>query len=256
MTLTTTPQILGEDKIFALPGSATNVMPTNFASAVSLQEFVNKMPQMFTEKEKIEYKVLASKTARNILGARAAIGDPLTMYYTSDFLAAYAQMLAWQNATAGCFWLVWYIASQDRTVACRFTVDSNVPTPTDESGGLGVIELALANVDASIEAIGDQTGSVGLGSITVSCIDGDAAGTTLASATPTDPYGQSGVYKTAASVTLPTYDTVLVVGTGNWMPFVSGAEYTTTHGYEFGVVYIDVITKKAKAAGKGTAVVV
>jgi len=255
MTLNTTPQILGEDKIFALPGSTTNVMPTVFTEAVELHEFVNKMPQMFTEKEKIEYKVLASKTARNILGARGAIEDPLTVYYTSGLLAAHAKMLDWQDDPAGCFWLVWYIAAQDRTVACRFTVDENIPTPTEEPGGLEVVELALANVDESIEATGDQTGSVGLGTITVTCVDGVTAGTTIPTASPTDPYGQSAVYKTAASVTLPTYDTVLVVGTGNWLPFVSGAEYTATHGHEFGVVYIDVITKKAKSAGKGQAVV-
>lgn len=256
MPLTTTPQILGEDKIYALPGSATNTMPTDFASAVELQEFVNKMPQFFTEKEKIEYRVLASKQARNILGSRAALEDPLTVYYTSALLSAHAQMVDWQEESAGCFWIVWYIASQDRTVACRLTIDENIPTPSEESGGLEPVEIAIANVDEAIESSGDVTGSATLGTITVTCVDGTAAGTTLVTTSPSEPFGQSAVYKTAASVTLPALNDTVVVGSGNWMPFVSGAEYTATTAHQFGVVYIDTVTKKAKSAGKGTTVVV
>lgn len=255
MALTTTPQILGEDKIYVLQGSASNVMPTNFASAIAMQEFVNKMPQLFTEKEKIEYKVLASKSARNILGSRSAIEDPLTVYYTTGLLAAHLQMVAWQAESAGCFWLVWYIAAQDRTVACRMTIDESIPTPTEESGGLEVVELAIANVDATIEASGDVTGSATLGAVVVTCVDGTAAGTTLVTTAPAEPFGQSAVYKTAASVTLPVLDAVLVVGSGNWLPFISGAEYTATNGHQFGVAYIDTLTKKTKAAGVGTTVV-
>lgn len=255
MPLTPTPQILGEDKIYILPGSASNVMPTVFTSAIAAQEFINKMPQFFTEKEKIDYKVLASKTARNILGSRAAIGDPLTVYYTSAFLQAHAQMVAWQAETAGCFWLVWYIKSQDRTVGCRLTIDDHAPTPTDESGGLAPIDIVIANVDESIEASGDVTGTASLQALTVTCTDGVTAAMTAVSVAPAEPYAMSAVYKTSASVTLPALNDVLVVGTGNWLPFTSGAEYTATNGHQVGVVYIETLTKKAKYAGYGIAIV-
>lgn len=256
MPLTTTPQVLGEDKVFILPGTVANTMPTDYSSVIAdAEEFVNKMPQFFPEKEKIEYKVLASKQARNILGSRGAIEDPLTIYYTSAFLAAHAQMVDWQDDSAGCFWIVWYIKSQDRTVACRFTIDEHVPTPSEESGGLEPIEISLANVDEAIEASGDVTGTAVLQTLTVACIDGVAAGTTLVSVEQSEPFGMAAVYKTAASVTLPALDAVLTVGTGNWLPFVSGAEYTATNGHNFGVVFIDSLTKKAKYAGTANAVV-
>lgn len=255
MALNTTPAILGEDKVYILPGSTTNVMPTDFAQAYAIQEFTNKMPQFFPEKEKIEYKVLASKQARNVLGSRAAIEDPLTAYYTAGLLQAHVYMKAWQLEASGCFWIVWYIKAQDRTVACRFTIDENIPTPVEESGGLEVVEIALANKDEAIESTGDVTGSATLGALTVTCVDGTAAGTTLVTVNVTEPYGQAAVYKTAASVTAPALDDVLVVGAGNWLPFVSGAEYTATNGHQVGVVFIETLTKKAKASGTGTAVV-
>lgn len=155
--LTNTPQVLGEDKIAILAGTATNVMPTSteLTTALRIEQIVNKMPQFFPDREKIEYKVLSSKQAKSLLGSRASMDGTMSVYYTAELLAAHTKMIEEQEKTAGCFWLVWYIKAEDRTVAVRATVDDMIKTPEDESGGLSLKEIMITNTDEAIETMGD-----------------------------------------------------------------------------------------------------
>lgn len=251
----TTPTVSGDDKIVILPGTTTNTMPTDFSQAVYMQECVNTMPQMFPEKESQEYKVLASKQARNIPGSRGAIEDPINVYYTVDLLTAHAKMVSFQNQAAGCFWIMWYINAQDRTVACRMSVDDHISTPTEESGGLDTLELKISNVGETIEATGDLIGDPVLRQVSVTSIAG-TTGNTIINTDPSFVAGLSTLYKTGASVTLPAYDDVITTsGAGSYTPFASGMEYSATDGNDFAVVFVEPLTLKVKYAGKTSAVV-
>lgn len=156
--ITETPDVLGNDIIAILPGTKTNEMPSVFTSAVYIQECVNKMPQFFPDKETVEYKVLASKQSRSLLGTRAGIDGSISAYYTKTLLDGHKAMLTEQAKDPGCFWLVWYIESENRTVAVRATVDDKIKTPEDESGTLNLKEIQITNVDEAIEKEGKLAG--------------------------------------------------------------------------------------------------
>lgn len=158
MSLTNSPVVQGDDIIAVLAGTTTNVMPSTFSDAVYIQDCVNKMPQFFPDKEKTEYKVLASSQARSMLGARASMDGTISAYYTALLLQAHAKMVEEQAKEAGCFWLVWYINSEDRTVAVRCKVDDKIKTPEDESGSLNLKEIQITNIDEAIEAQGKVSG--------------------------------------------------------------------------------------------------
>lgn len=155
-----TPSILGNDIIKIAKGTTANTMPTDFSGAIEMQEFVNKMPQFFPDKESLDYKVLASTQSRSILGARGAVDGVITVQYCAATLTAHTQMVAWQLEDSGCFWLLWYITAEDRTVAMRCTVDDKLKTPEDESGGIDTKEIQITNMDEAIQATGNSTGSV------------------------------------------------------------------------------------------------
>lgn len=157
MALTNTPDVLGDDIIRIMAGTNTNEMPTDFTGSVEIQECVNKMPQFFPDRENIEYKVLASKQSRNLLGARASIDGTVSAYYEKMLYDAHVQMLEWQTDEdgAGCFWLIWYIESEERTVAVRCKVDDKIKTPEDEAGALNLKEIQITNVDEAIEEQGN-----------------------------------------------------------------------------------------------------
>lgn len=134
---------------------------------MQIQETVNTMPQFFPDRETIEYRVLASTQARQKLGVREAIDGAIAVYYTNILLKAHQLMIGWQSATEeeavaangrpGYFWLVWYIASQNRTVAVRCNVDDHLKTPENESGELEPFDLQITNVDEAIETNGLET---------------------------------------------------------------------------------------------------
>lgn len=156
--ITETPDVLGDDIIAILKGTKENTMPTDFTGAVYIQECVNKMPQFFPDREKIEYNVLASKQSRSLLGSRASMDGSISAYYTKTLLDGHKAMLTNQSEEVGCFWLVWYIESEDRTVAVRATVDDKLKTPEDESGTLNLKEIQITNIDEAIEVVGKPTG--------------------------------------------------------------------------------------------------
>lgn len=153
-TLTNTPDVLGDDIIAIMAGTTDNKMPTTFTGAMYIQECVNKMPQFFPERDTQDYKVLASKQSRSIMGSRASMDGSISAYYTKMLLDAHNKMVEFQKGEAGCFWLIWYIESEDRTVAVRATCDDKIKTPEDESGTLNLKEIPISNIDEAIEVAG------------------------------------------------------------------------------------------------------
>lgn len=156
-TLTSTPNILGEDKIAILAGTETNTMPdkTLLSDSIRIEQIVNKMPQFFPDREKLSYRTLDSTQEKSIQGARGSLDGSISVYYTKALLDAHLKMIEFQTDTTGCFWLVWYIKAEDRTVAVKVTADDKIKTPEDESGGLSIKELMITNCAESIQIQGD-----------------------------------------------------------------------------------------------------
>ena len=170
-TVTEVPKISGDDILKVAKGTKENTWDAvKLALALSgedaprdIHECVNSMPQLFPDRESIEWRVLASTQARTILGAREAISDPMSVYFNVYLLNAHAKMVEWQNITdddasgvsGGSSWLVWYIKSQDRTVAVKVTVDDHLKTPEGESGELEPFDMPISNVAETIEMQGN-----------------------------------------------------------------------------------------------------
>ena len=151
MPLTSTPQVGGGDIIAIVAGTADNTLPTTFTDAKYIQSCVNKMPQFFPDKEKIEYKTLDSKQAKSLLGGRGSIDGAISAYFTTELLEAHTYMVTQQETAAGCFWIVWYIDSENRTVGVRATCDEKIKTPEDESGNLNLKEIQISNIDEAVQ---------------------------------------------------------------------------------------------------------
>lgn len=154
-TLTKTPLISGDDIIKIVQGTDTNDFPTVFTDAIELQLFVNTMPQFFPDVERNTYRVRGSIAERSMSGGRGSMDGAISVYYVSALYDAHVKMLEWQLEATGCFWLLWYIRSEDRTVAVRVTADMKLKTPEGESGGLTPLDLAVFNIDESIEKQGN-----------------------------------------------------------------------------------------------------
>lgn len=155
MALTNVPTVLGEDIIAIIPGTETNDFPTDFTNAIYIQDSVNKMPQFFPDRETKEYKVLGSKQAKKLQGGRGAVDGNIDAYYVKIFADGYAKMIEYQNQPAGCFWIVWFINAEQRTVALRATVDDEIKTPEGESGDDSVKPFKITNVGDAIQYKGD-----------------------------------------------------------------------------------------------------
>lgn len=154
--LNNTPNIIGNDTIGLMPAVAGDDWQTTVPTdIVYMQTFVNQMPQFFPERESTEYKTLDKTQAKTLLGARGSISDPLLAYYTAELLAAHAKMVELQNTEIGCFEIVWYIAAEDRSVRCKFTVDEEIPTPDGEAGDLSTKEIRLANASSAMSHTGN-----------------------------------------------------------------------------------------------------
>lgn len=87
-----------------------------------------------------------------------------------------------------------------------------------------------------------------LGTLVVTSIAGTVTGDTKITVTPTLTSGNSYVYKTGTTVTLPTYNEILTTGYTVWN---GTADITATTGNQILVVEID-STSKAKKAGIAT----
>lgn len=87
-----------------------------------------------------------------------------------------------------------------------------------------------------------------LGELTINSVEGETAGNTKITVTPTIEEGHSYKYKVATSPTMPTYDQVCSSGYTNW----NGTdEITATTGQKIVVVEVD-SENKAKKAGETT----
>lgn len=93
-------------------------------------------------------------------------------------------------------------------------------------------------------------GTAVLGTLTVSSAAGSTTGKTALSVTPTLTSGNSYMYKTAATVTLPAYGDVCNT-TAGYTAWDGSAEITATTGNEIAVVEVDSSFKAIKA-GKST----
>lgn len=146
------PNVIGGYKISYAEGTITNAKPAS-ASWKQILGSVNKLPNFFPPAEKQEYRVLDSKQASAIAGARSSIDGTLSIYLNNEFYDAHAEMVASQldDAKGNCFWFKVEYVDDKRTVYCRCQIDDHIPTPTDESGGLFLYELTLSNIDEPID---------------------------------------------------------------------------------------------------------
>lgn len=257
MALKQTPQIAGEDIVAIYPGTTTNTPPKTNENMFQIKDTINKMFQFFPDREKIAYKVLDSTTERSLQGSRGSIDGSISAYFTTDLRTAHLKMLEWQIAPAGCFWLKWYIKSEDRTVAIRLTVDDMIKTPEEESGSLSLKELTVSNVGDAIESQGNTIGEPILGTITVTSVAGTDAGETLIVVNPLPPLNMIALYNTGADLVVPKYDDVITIGGGesDYKAFINGVEITATNSEKINIVYIDNTTdRKVKSAGQTTIV--
>lgn len=146
------PNIIGGYKISYAPGTADNTKPSS-ASWKQIKGSVNKLPNFFPSAENIPYRVLDSKQAGSIKGARPTIDGTMGIYLNSDFFTAHTEMVESQNdpSKGKCFWLKVEYTDDKRIVYCRCQIDDHIPTPTDESGGLFLYELSIVNIDEPID---------------------------------------------------------------------------------------------------------
>ena len=89
-------------------------------------------------------------------------------------------------------------------------------------------------------------GTTALGSLTVTSIAGSTTGDTLLTVTPTLTIGNSYMYKTAATVTLPAYNDVCNT-TAGYTTWDGTSDVTATTGNKIAVVEVDSSLKAIKA---------
>lgn len=107
----------------------------------------------------------------------------------------------------------------------------------------------VAIYNAWFDKVYDGTVST-LGSLTVTSIAGSTTGDTFLTVTPTLTSGNSYMYKTAASVTLPAYNDVCNT-TAGYTTWNGTSDITATTGNEIAVIEVD-SSYKAIKAGKTT----
>lgn len=112
---------------------------------------------------------------------------------------------------------------------------------TTEEAALDYIQAVLGKIEQEI------------GVLSVQSVAGSDTGDTMIVVTPMKDSGNTYVYKTGASVTLPAYDEVCDTSSGDWTAWNGTDEIAATNGQQIVVVEV-AAGNKARKAGKATVV--
>lgn len=112
---------------------------------------------------------------------------------------------------------------------------------TTEEAALDYIQAVLGKIEQEI------------GVLSVQSIAGSDTGDTMIVVTPVKDSGNTYVYKTGASVTLPAYDEVCDTSSGGWTAWNGTDEIAATNGQQIVVAEV-AAGNKARKAGKATVV--
>ena len=112
---------------------------------------------------------------------------------------------------------------------------------TTEEAALDYIQAVLGKIEQEI------------GVLSVQSVAGSDTGDTMIVVTPVKDRGNTYVYKTGASVTLPAYDEVCDTSSGGWTAWNGTDEIAATNGQQIVVAEV-AAGNKARKAGKATVV--
>ena len=114
------------------------------------------------------------------------------------------------------------------------------------------ISMDMAFINAFFTAVCNQPSGTVVGSLTATSIAGTLSGSTKITVTPTITVGNSYVYKTAASIILPSLNDMCSVAAG-YTTWAGTADITAVTGDQIEIVEVD-STFRAIKAGKTTVV--